>query len=337
MARRKRVLELGALYDHCIFNSHERSATHSLVANELCDHHLRWHGGAVDTRMCKFDTNRLSLYSLSYGAEVEIYPIPYEEFSLVHFSLAQSIEIQADGQGRQVRPGGAIVSSPRRNIRLHWSRNAEQLILRVPHAVLKDAASQIRRRRPFRDLRGLPGLMLSEAASQQWQMQLQTFMLLNDQVRKSQIYEPWLAHVELGMAMFLALQADDAPSGDDDAECRIRPIEERQARRRLDRLYECALANICRPLTLADLANAAALSERQLNALCHEHFGLSPMAWLRGLRLDAVRAALLANPGCDLTDIAMLHGFYHLGRFSAYYRARFGELPRETRQSARNG
>ncbi|MFD2440179.1 hypothetical protein ACFSS8_09005 [Paracoccus kondratievae] len=33
----------------------------------------------------------------------------------------------------------------------------------------------------------------------------------------------------------------------------------------------------------------------------------------------------------------MTHGFFHLGRFSAYYRERFGELPSQTRKSARNG
>jgi len=41
----------------------------------------------------------------------------------------------------------------------------------------------------------------------------------------------------------------------------------------------------------------------------------------------------MAAPGraqVNVTAIALDHGFGHLGRFSAYYRQRFGELPRET-------
>ncbi len=325
--------ELAALYEHCIFESRERSATHSLVTRELSHHRLRWHRGAADTRMCKFDTPGLSLYSLRYGAEVEIHPVPYDGFSLVHFSLSGGIEIEADGQCQPVRQGRAIVSSPRRRIDLHWSGASEQLILRLPHRVLEGAAGRLGQPHLYNAIRRTPGLLLTEAASGQWLAQLQAFTALEKHARESEAHRPWLEHMEYGLAMFLLLQAGPTVAATDDGD---RP-KARQARRRLDRLHGFALSHLSLPVTLADLASAAALSERQLNVLCHEHLGMSPMAWLRGLRLDAVRAALLADPHCDLAGIAMLHGFHHLGRFSAHYRARFGELPRETRRSARSG
>jgi AraC-like DNA-binding protein len=53
------------------------------------------------------------------------------------------------------------------------------------------------------------------------------------------------------------------------------------------------------------------------------------MTVLRQARLDAVRHQLLRG-GQSVTEVAQAHGFEHLGRFSAYYRARFGELPSAT-------
>jgi AraC-like DNA-binding protein len=56
------------------------------------------------------------------------------------------------------------------------------------------------------------------------------------------------------------------------------------------------------------------------------------MTFLRERRFEAARAALeAATPEREtVTDIALRHGFSHLGRFSAEYRRRFGERPSET-------
>ena len=59
--------------------------------------------------------------------------------------------------------------------------------------------------------------------------------------------------------------------------------------------------------------------------------GHSPHAFLHGLRLDRARAALVApTPETTVADVAHACGIAHLGRFSQYYRERFGECPSET-------
>ncbi|MNR39034.1 HTH-type transcriptional activator RhaS [compost metagenome] len=57
------------------------------------------------------------------------------------------------------------------------------------------------------------------------------------------------------------------------------------------------------------------------------------MAWLRLQRLDAARAQLRRGDAHSIAEVALRCGFAHLGRFSAYYRERFGELPSETQAS----
>lgn len=305
-----------------------------MVAEELSDHFLRWHGRRIDTRMCKFDTPRLSLYSLRYGAEVSIVPDCYDGFSLVHFSLSGCIEVEADHDRQQVPQGRALVSTPRRSINLRWSEGSEQIILRLPHSLLQETAAGLGKSAAFSAALQKPGLVLDAGSSRLWQAQLKAFVALENSTRRNAAFDPWLSHMEQGMAMFLLLQ-DDRPAGHKPVPAGDMADDRRQ--RRLDRLHEFALTHLDQPVTLADLANAAALSQRQLNAFCHAELGQSPLSWLRGLRLDAIRAALVADPQTNLADLAMLHGFFHLGRFSASYCNRFGELPSQTRRNAKGG
>lgn len=85
-------------------------------------------------------------------------------------------------------------------------------------------------------------------------------------------------------------------------------------------------------ITLISLCKALHTSERPLSYGFHEVFGVSPMAYLKTLRLQAVRTQLrLADPtATEITEIAHRFGFQSLGHFSRDYKTMFGELPSET-------
>lgn len=73
------------------------------------------------------------------------------------------------------------------------------------------------------------------------------------------------------------------------------------------------------------------MSLRGLYAGFREHRGISPMAYLRAVRLERVRHDLLNDPAIDsVTAAALRWGFGHLGRFSVEYRKSFGEPPGQT-------
>ncbi|GAB4176305.1 MAG: hypothetical protein Fur0032_16240 [Terrimicrobiaceae bacterium] len=77
---------------------------------------------------------------------------------------------------------------------------------------------------------------------------------------------------------------------------------------------------------MSDLCAEVRASRRTLHLGFLELYGLGPMAYLRVIRLNGARRDLRRARG-SVTDIAMAWGFNHLGRFSAYYRQFFGELP----------
>jgi AraC-like DNA-binding protein len=81
-----------------------------------------------------------------------------------------------------------------------------------------------------------------------------------------------------------------------------------------------------------DLARMAGWNERALRRDFASHFGISVGRYLRIRRLNDVRREL-ANPENKIqsvTQAAIKHGFYDLGRFAAAYRRTFGENPSAT-------
>jgi transcriptional regulator GlxA family with amidase domain len=90
------------------------------------------------------------------------------------------------------------------------------------------------------------------------------------------------------------------------------------------------------PIQLDALADAAGVRPRTLEAHFKLHLGTTPLGWVRRIRLAQARQQLLlSDEQANVTGIALANGFSQLGRFSAQYRAQFGELPSQTLKTAR--
>jgi AraC-like DNA-binding protein len=90
------------------------------------------------------------------------------------------------------------------------------------------------------------------------------------------------------------------------------------------------------PFTPADLAAVSGVSVRTLQNAFRQHVGVSPMQYLRQVRLERVHRDLAHSDPLQVTvaDVAFRWGFTHLGRFAAFYRARYGVPPSQTLRDA---
>lgn len=327
------ALDLTALQQHTVFTSRARVDSHDWVAREFSDHGLKWCAGTVDTALSKVRVRQLQLFLLQYGAEVEIRPRPFDDFVLVHLSLSGVAEIVSDGASICLPVGAAALIAPRRNLHMRWQQGARQLILKVPSSLLRAWAPQA--------LQGdtlfvKPLVPLTLGQGQQWHFLMQSLLHVSQQAVESTAHARWVDHMESNVALFLASCAQSVPvpsaptlpllDGGTDSLLQAAHGDVR----RLNRLDVYMCSRLSAPVALEDLARAAGVSVRGLNLLCQRHHGTSPMALLRNRRLDAVRARLLQQPSPCVTDAALEFGFGHLGRFSSYYRERFGELPSQT-------
>jgi AraC family ethanolamine operon transcriptional activator len=86
------------------------------------------------------------------------------------------------------------------------------------------------------------------------------------------------------------------------------------------------------PLFVGDLAATAGVSERTLETVFNEYYGVGPKRYLQLERLHRIRRALRAADfeAVSVTDVLVRHGEWEFGRFASRYRRLFGELPSET-------
>jgi AraC-like DNA-binding protein len=95
-------------------------------------------------------------------------------------------------------------------------------------------------------------------------------------------------------------------------------------------------ANLHQPLTLSEVAGATGISVRSLQYGFRRFRNITPLAYLREIRLEAAQAELSSPLNMlSIRDVALKWGFTHMGHFAARYRAAYGEMPSETARLAR--
>ncbi|MFB9269186.1 helix-turn-helix domain-containing protein [Bradyrhizobium erythrophlei] len=104
----------------------------------------------------------------------------------------------------------------------------------------------------------------------------------------------------------------------------------------VDRIREYVFERVEDPPRIAELCRHVGVSRRTLQDCFQDALGLTPLQYLRMLRLNAVRRELgaLAATGqpVSIGDVAARWGFWHWSRFAENYRQLFGELPSRTVQ-----
>jgi transcriptional regulator GlxA family with amidase domain len=87
------------------------------------------------------------------------------------------------------------------------------------------------------------------------------------------------------------------------------------------------------PIGLTEIARAAGLSPRALQAGFRRHLDTTPLGYLRSVRISRAHADLLAarpGDGQTVSSVASRWGLTQLSRFAQDYWRRYGEYPRET-------
>ncbi len=114
--------------------------------------------------------------------------------------------------------------------------------------------------------------------------------------------------------------------------------EGRAARRtgdeRLRAVIEAMEQHIEDNLRIGDLARIAGLSPRQMERAFGSAFGLTPVSFYLGMRLERAEH-LLTYGHMSVREVALATGFQSLARFSRAYKARYGLPPSRHRRGRR--
>ena len=100
----------------------------------------------------------------------------------------------------------------------------------------------------------------------------------------------------------------------------------------VSRIRDLVLAQPAEAPSIPDLCRDLHVSRRTLQNSVEEVTGLSPVSFIRSLRLNEVRRALKQGHGdTSISTVAYSWGFNHLSQFAKDYRQLFGELPSASR------
>jgi AraC-like DNA-binding protein len=268
---------------------------------------------------------------ITYGADVRVNIADLETSYHVLAPLTGVLRSRHRGTVVLADPTRAAVYRPVGDIDLEWPGDTRLLSVKVERAALErelDAAL---------DQQIVSPLLLGESfgtadgPGRTWSALvrlLHTELCAEDGLATSpRMAARWRDMVVSGLALTVEHPYGDEPAGLQG------PRRPRTVKRTLDAMH----AEPWRQFTAADLASVAGVGVRVLQEAFRQHVGVSPLSYLKRLRLDGVHAELSKSDPwqVNVSEVAYRWGFTHLGRFAGAYRARFGVSPSQTLRERR--
>jgi AraC-like DNA-binding protein len=307
-----------------LFASRDLLQTRSLVSDIMKPHdlHVRGTGQQVNARMHHMAFGGVSLNRLKYGADVEIEPGPLDDFYLIQMPLSGHAMITSGNQKVGADTDLGCVISPSDSTVMHWSADCDNLMVRIDRALVDRAIGALSGRLEPETVRFQLGFRWRECAP--WSCLVQYLNDCASQPFDVFQYRLMVAQIEqLVVSTLVSAQPHDMRESKSARCTAVLP-------RHVKRVQDYLRANAAEPVTADQMAIVAGVSLRSLYAGFKDYCGVSPMQYLRTIRLESARKDLLNEPDCNIASIAMRWGFGHLGRFSIEYKERFGESPSQS-------
>ncbi len=316
-----------------LFESHDVDEARESVARVFCPHGLNMLRPRTELDACHHSARLhrdVSLNYVQYGPGVQIEPGYLQDFFLLQIPLRGGADIRCGAQQVDATPSLASLPSPTEPLSMRWADDSPHLIVRLARPALQSRLEALLQAPVRQALVFELGVPLDNPALAPLVHFIDYLRLTLDAGNALQTGGNRLAeHAEgyLMSSLLMSARHNHSRALAGDAQRGLMPRVVRKAQ-------EFMSAHAEQPVSLADVCREVGCSARALQLAFRQHAGQGPMEFLRELRLDKVRADLLAaalsDDGGGVRETAEKYGFLHLGHFAAQYRARFGERPSET-------
>jgi AraC-like DNA-binding protein len=246
----------------------------------------------------------------------------------LHFPLRGRAEVNNDAGSVICRPGLAVISSPHGHV-THSEAGSTRLTASLTAAAVTGQLAALLGERPRQPLAFTSAIDLESPVGRRIDRQIR--LAIADLDDDAVAANPMMAgmYEQLIITGLLLYQPNTYSAA------LARPAA-RPTSQEVKRAVDFMQSRLRSPITLADVVTASGIPGRTLIKHFKDEWGTSPMRYLRDARLRRVHEALArARPTDSVTDIALMWGFNHLGRFAVEYRSRFGETPSDTLRRSR--
>lgn len=308
------------------FRTSDPEEARSTVSNAFGPHQLQVPPNQTfRARMESVDLGPIGLSLHTYGSDVTLIAPPLQRWYVVCLPVMGGIQIEHRRSSSVVEGNNGVVFLPDDRIVFeHWNADSKLLAVRISRQSLENELESSLSRAvhapisfdldlqtagsaaPF--VRAL-GHLLQEIRSPSG--------LLDHPATRDQLCQLVMTSLLAGHSHQYSAQlaADDEPG------------TPRALREAVDLIND----RFSERLTVNEIASAVGRSVRSLEASFQLHVGLSPMTFLRQVRLSHAHTALIKSDPHEtsVAAIAQRFGFPHAARFAAYYRDQYGAAPSE--------
>ncbi len=272
----------------------------------------------LDTRLDVTGPGTWPIVRLEYGAPINV-DADYKDLLLIQKCTSGYGILRQGSREAAWRPGITLPASPNQGTKLSFSENFSQISLKLNKDRLERLCSRWLGYPLDRDLR-FDLRPFSAPLERAWTATLALVESYGDSMPSL----PPAAEAALEEFVLTLLLTGHSHNFTSAFEVRDRRPQSQLLRRAKQYIEE----NASSPITVSDIAEDLNTSVRALQKKFREERQTTPASYLRSVRLQRARSALL-NPGMSTTvaEVALDFGFLHLGRFSMYYRETFGETP----------
>src|SRR5690554_2997845 len=313
------------------FSSNSLDEACNVVSSVFCPHVVTTSKDYINYRHRVLSLNNSSLSVMTYGEEISVLAEQLRGFYLLQLPLS--------GHDLQVVRGVEFLSDvrtatfhvPDSELQMNWSKQCKKIVFRIEQgfferyfqSVLESEVSkaiEFSRRFSIKDpvfntWLGMARHIFDAVACRPGILQ---FPLINSQ------FEQML------LSLFLSASAGSSRGVSRNISTQILP-------RHIKIAVDYIQANPEADVTIELLSGLTGTSERSIYEGFSKFLSVSPMKYLKKVRLECFRRYLL-NPEKprNVTEIATSLGFYQLGKLSGEYKAIYGETPRQTLQRAKH-
>lgn len=265
-----------------------------------------------------------------YGAAVTV-SLAHTDVFLQGFPLRGGGSLVVDGSEALISRGYGAVGGPGAEVKLKYSPDFENLIVRITPQALTRKLSALLGRPVDPPLRIATDLSPDPAAAAA-QFRLVEFVV--GELDRNDAALPPLVLAELEQALIVAFLCSNHHNYSHLLGGQPLPSAPRQVRR----VEEYVEQNWDQPITIEALALVANTSVRSLFYSFKKSRGVSPMTFVKQVRMRHARTMLAnADPATSVTSVAFACGFSNLGHFAKYYYSTYGERPSDTLRMAVRG
>jgi AraC-like DNA-binding protein len=323
-------LPAGLPEENLVFHTQNLEEARDKVASIYTSHGLDYKSrkSKLDTWFYHLPLRSASVNYLGYGSDMVVNPGELESFFLIQTPIKGGGDVVCGKQHIITSPLRSSVLNPTLPSKMVWDADCWQAQVRLDRCLVERCLSEMLEKPLNSPVEFDLGMDMSSDPGQVW---WNTVQFVADEIPRLKALpgtDLMLRQLEHLLAnTLLQIQSHNYSSELAQQQPSIAPRHVKKSEAFIE-------AHSHEAITIEHIVAASGVSERALYQGFRQFRDLSPMRYLKFVRLQKVHEALRkAAPDDCVTRIASDQGFTQLGRFAVEYREKFGESPSDTLKS----